>query len=183
MRSLPLVLSLALAGGSAQAAIVTTGTISGNTGDSVNVTLPMFTDPGQYRADIAFSEPGSFMLAYHVERITSLFCDFHDGQGFVSCGGDSVPVGFDLFAGPGARFATLFYAISAPFRQDFGPDEFGLNFDQALGAEFEFTFEQDGSVSYRAVTSPVPEPAAWALMLTGFAIAGLGLRKRKAAFA
>lgn len=167
----------------AHAAIITGGTISGSTGDALQVALPIYSAPGEYRAYIAFSQPGSFTLAYRVERVTNLFCDFHDSQGFVPCGGDGVPIGFDLAAGPGATSATLAYAISPPFREDYGPDQFGLVFDEALDPGFEFVFEEDGTVSYHVVTAPVPEPAAWALMIAGFGLAGAGLRRRKAVLA
>ena len=176
-------LSLLLAGTSAQAAIVTTGTISGSVGESAVVSLPMFTNPGEYKSYIAFSQPGSFSLAYHVIRITNFFCDFHDGQGFVNCGGDEVPVGFDLFASPGARSAVLGYSIQPEFRGVISPDEFFIDIEQAVGAGFEFFFEKSSSISYRVVTTAVPEPASWATMIAGFALAGAGLRSRKAVLA
>lgn len=185
MRITLAVLSLALAAGSAQAAIVTTGTISGNTGDASTVSLPMYTVPGHYRSYITFSEPGSFTLAYNVQRVTNRFCDLHDGNGYVACGGDDVPVGFDISAGPGALVATLDYALQPLTKQIYSPDQYGMVFDQAVDANFVFNFEQDGSVNYRVVTAPVPEPSHWALMLVGFAMGGAMLRRqwRKAALA
>ena len=176
MRMLLTALALGWCATAAGAATVTTGTINGVTGDSVQVSLPAYTDPGQYRSYIAFSQPGTFSLAYHVQRVTNLYCDFHDGSGFVYCGGDEVPAGFDTFEGPGARTATLAYSIVALHRENYGPDQYGMVFDQLTDAGFEFTFEQDGTVSYRVVTTPVPEPAAWALMIIGFAAAGARLR-------
>jgi hypothetical protein len=162
----------------ATAALVSTGTITGNVGDSVEVALPMYTDVGAYRAYLAFSRPGSFSAAYKVIRTTNLYCDFGDGAGFVPCGGDDVPIGFDLFAGPGATTATLDYRIAAPFREDYSSVQYGLVFDHADGALFDFTFETDGDISYRVVSAPVPEPATWAMMLGGFALAGGALRGR-----
>jgi hypothetical protein len=161
------------------AALVTTGTISGTVGEIVTVPLPMYTDPGSYRAYASFSGPGAFSLRYQVIRTTNFFCDFEDGGGFVACGGDDVPIGFDTFSSPGERSATLAYAIGAPFREDYSPTQYGLVFDHAEGADFEFIFEDDGSVSYRVVTAPVPEPASWALMLAGFGLAGAALRRRQ----
>lgn len=185
MRITLAVLSLALAAGSAQAAIITTGTISGLAGDSSTVSLPMYTVPGQYRSYISFSDPGSFTLAYNVQRSTNLFCDFHDGQGYVACGGDDIPVGFDVSAGPGALDAMLNYSLQPLTKVIYSPDQYGMVFDQAIDANFVFNFEQDGTVSYRVVTAPVPEPEHWVLMLVGFAMGGamLRLQWRKAALA
>ena len=176
-------LILAVASPPAHAAIITDGTITGAAGESSTVSLPIYSAPGEYRAYIAFSQPGSFTLAYRVERVTNLFCDFHDSQGFVPCGGDGVPIGFDLMAGPGATSAVLDYAISPPFKEVYGPDQYGLVFDEALDAGFEFFFEEDGTVSYHVVTAPVPEPVAWALMIAGFGLTGTWLRRHKAVLA
>ena len=183
MRKALIVFALMMATGGANAAMISTGTISGVAGDSATVSLPIYDTPGAYRAYIAFSQPGSFTLAYNVVRSTNLFCDFHDGSGYVPCGGDDVPVGFDLFAGPGAKTATLSYALSAPFRETYAPDQYGEVSDRAVDAGFEFFFEEDGTVSYRVVTTPVPEPASWALMILGFAASGIAMRRRKPALA
>jgi hypothetical protein len=177
-------LAIAILGLSAtplEAALITTGTITGSAGDAVSRVLPMYTDPGRYVSYIAFSQPGDFTLRYQVIRTTDMFCDFGDGAGFVACGGDDVPVGFDLFAGPGATTASLAYAIAAPFREDYSPTQFGLVFDHAEGADFEYFFAEDGVVNYRVVTTPVPESSVWALMIGGFGLLGATLRRRKAA--
>jgi hypothetical protein len=162
----------------ATAALVSSGSISGSAGDFVTVPLPMFVGPGRYHADIAFSAPGEFALRYQVIRTTNFFCDFDDGAGFVPCGGGDVPIGFDLFAGPGETAATLFYAIAAPFRENYSPTQFGLVFDHADGASLDYVFGADGAVSYRVVTAPVPEPASWALLIAGLALAAQALRRR-----
>lgn len=162
----------------AQAAFVTSGAIGGAVGEIVTVPLPMYTDPGSYRAYASFSGPGAFSLRYQVIRTTNFFCDFEDGGGFVPCGGDDVPIGFDTFSNPGDRSATLAYTIGSPFREDYSPTQYGLVFDYADGASFEFIFETGGSINYRVVTAPVPEPASWALMLAGFGFIGAALRGR-----
>jgi hypothetical protein len=165
----------------AQAALIVTGTIHGLSGESVMVPLPMYTSPGRYKANIEFTAPGEITLSYRVIRTTSLFCDFGDGNGFVGCGGDDTPQGFDTDSGVGATTATLLYALAAPFREDYSPVEYGLVFDHADGASFEFTFANDGYVDYRAASIVVPEPATWAMMLVGFTAVGASLRRRRRA--
>lgn len=170
--------ALAALSSAAPAALITTGTISGSGGQSALVTLPMYGDPGRYRATLNFSAPGEFYLRYGVVRTTSLFCDFGDGNGFQPCGGDDVPIGFDVFTAPDSSTTTLFYTIAAPFREVYGPNQYGLVSDHADGASFEFRFTRDGSISYSAVLVLVPEPTSWALMITGFAAAGIAARRQ-----
>jgi len=57
-------------------------------------------------------------------------------------------------------------------------------FDYSTGGALLNTLTFPDRVDYRALaTDGVPEPAAWALMIMGFGLAGAGLRRRRAAVA
>jgi hypothetical protein len=76
------------------------------------------------------------------------------------------PLGSGAIAPPG----TLFYR---QFKWESGTGTLDLH--NLSDDPLEFTVR----VTMRDLPAPVPEPSAWALMITGFGAAGLGLRRRR----
>lgn len=72
---------------------------------------------------------------------------------------------------------NLTYDLSASFGAVSGPTySSGGRVETDRGA---LSFRILGPVTYRAVVGGVPEPESWALMIGGFGLAGLALRRRK----
>lgn len=168
--------ALMLGAGSAPAALVNTGTIDGKVGDSVLIDLPMLGDPGSYYGLVSFSRPGSIYLQYQVEWVYNFFCDF--GDGFVNCGGDDVPIGFDAQI-PSGRSLRLTYSIPPGYRIDYSPVYYETGAYFARGARFDFTFLDNGPVDYRAITDAIPDAPTWALMVGGFGLMGATFRRSR----
>jgi hypothetical protein len=75
-----------------------------------------------------------------------------------------------------ARFASL----AAPsLIREFVPSEDDLL--QFGNFKFNKPTFKDGILSFELQSEPVPEPATWALMIAGFAFAGVCMRRRSSA--
>lgn len=53
-------------------------------------------------------------------------------------------------------------------------------FDNGIGGAYELTISGPGAIS---LSSAVPEPATWAMMIAGFGLAGSALRRRRSSVA
>ncbi len=106
-----------------------------------------------------------------------------------------------LLAAPGSVFSSVLtgtnpFAQAANTNKDYqitatGTDVFsairittcttaaGCTAAGSTGTGTGISLEKQNSITLASVTSPVPEPATWAMMLVGFGAAGVSLRRRK----
>jgi len=140
--------------------------------------------------DVLLLHPGPF--ADIVLRFTSpSAADYHYAGFFQTL--DTSPNGVTLdingaltdFFGAAANAGALTGGGKFNFSGDIHLDA-GQTFDFAVGRYADYHFDSTGlSVQFAPadVSGPVPEPAAWALMILGFAGAGVALRRRRPALA
>jgi hypothetical protein len=84
--------------------------------------------------------------------------------------------------GKGAASQFQILGTSAGFAQFGGDAVFGGTVNSPVFAPgtYSFTgFFSSGTLTISQVAGPVPEPAAWAMMIAGFAFAGAAMRRRK----
>lgn len=124
-----------------------------------------------------------------------------EGDGVFTLDWDLTATGFDL--------SLIWFLVSwsdEPFGQPHAPADFGFRFvgslSKAIQAGQTYTVAITHGAALSGTTTPlgqhsgagvfnyaitetaaVPEPAAWALMIGGFGLAGLGLRRRRTAVA
>jgi len=126
--------------------------------------------------------------AIPASQIRTDFLQFFSGSGFT--GAATGVSGTFNFYDAGNLVSTLGYSSStssqlASFGIWFPPDNTGLTFDKFTN---DFTIDvldtpatlDGGSLQYSLVSSAVPEPASWALMITGFGLVGGAMRRRPA---
>jgi hypothetical protein len=109
------------------------------------------------------------------------------GVAFSSRGGGGyaglTSTGLACFANPGSTLPLGRVTVdpscgSVTFRQ-----QYRYSFIEFSGVVDQLTISEGGTFGDASVVAFVPEPASWALMLTGFAITGAALRRRRARIA
>lgn len=169
------------------AALTELGTITGAAGEDAYVTLPMLdSGPGVYGVKLRFDRPAAALQTEFVVTWTyNFYCNFGTGS-FEYCGGDDVPSGgFYRTDAPAPLLVDGIYRIERPYSH-FGPyfGETGYYF--ASGGYFDYYFAGAGTVHWQLdITrlADVPEPAAWLMMIAGFGLTGLAVRRRQVATA
>jgi len=161
-------------------AAATTTVASGNyTGNGFQSAGGEFSlGPGNYLISLTFTQPVSDLDGL-VEKTFGYddYCNF--GSGVVYCGGDDVPI--DLaFQMVTPELYQLLLTVNGPssvpgsggsaVRED--------TYESCCGFGFDFTSATGGhfTLSYASV----PEPATWAMMLSGFGAIGFSMRRRAA---
>ena len=176
----------AVAAATPAAALTITGVISGASGTTGSAVLPMPGSPGVYAVSLRFDRPAAELVTeFAVTWTFNLYCDLEGTGDFEYCGGDDVPGrGFDSDDVPGRRHITGLYEIGRPYTRIDGPVSYETGFYYPAGAFFNYIFADAGQVAWQLDVTrvgDVPEPAAWALMVVGFGLAGTMLRRRPAA--
>lgn len=115
------------------------------------------------------------------------FFQFYSGEGFT--GGPTTVSGTLNFFSGGELVKSLDYESSSAFQLAswgiaFAPDNDSFSFDSFTNDLTIVTLDQPatltGSVfNYNLVSTAVPEPATWALMITGFGLIGGAARRRR----
>ncbi|MCW5760264.1 MAG: PEP-CTERM sorting domain-containing protein [Phenylobacterium sp.] len=173
------------------AAALTVDDVLLSEGSSTATTSIDFADAahGQFRTEVAYSlanyEPETLSAAiyyydavyvFHVDAAAALDVAFTDGRGklvFHSYG-DNNTIETSLAGG-----GTFSYALS--------PGDYFVRINRQIGGEFLLSGPGSASGGYTttadfAITdAAVPEPAAWALLIAGFGLAGGALRRRPSA--
>lgn len=168
--------TLALAGTSFQSAPVSFTLTSDTTAiTQVNASPLILVTPDTVLDFSVNGVAGTFNRAFHM---------FSTSFGPVTLVGLSPISGNDLLDVRGAPLSgyRLDTAIG-PFTQ--APPDFlnvGEEFGTSLGS-LVFLDDRDASLTFQATIlgNPIPEPSTWAMMLTGFAILGMVVRRRRAA--
>ena len=176
---------IAAAAPAAAATLVNSGTFSGNAGDVWEEPLEMFDDVGVYSFNFVFSQPSASLLFWYRTEFRTFYC-YHIGSDDEFCGGNIGGVegpSFGLTATPGKRTGGGIYKIPRGYTFE-GPDFFDWGVYGRYWAIFQYTLAEAGSVDWRVETSyltAVPEPASWALMIAGFGLAGVAMRRSRTA--
>jgi hypothetical protein len=135
--------------------------------------------PGKYRFRVSFSAPvfgfGGDIIK---QTIYDEFCDFGSGGAPVPCGGNDVPTFYELAAVTPTRYQAN-VAVNRPFSVPLSSDPF-VRLDQVeTCCAYSFSFEGIDKGEFAFSVSPVPEPATWAMMIVGFGLIGVAIRRRK----
>ncbi len=180
--ALLLTLSIGLAAPTPAAAAIVIGTGSYQAGDFLDVVAP-YSAPrdGTYRFAIDLSTPVD-LTAFTLQTVTTtMFYDFHDGQGFQYVGGDDAPGGVTFQQVTPVQYVALLSTTAFTSTTTYGNPLTGEPDVMINTIEDCCRVEIDGGVAaadgtYTISVSPVAEPGAWALMIIGFGTVGAGLR-------
>src|SRR5690606_12312665 len=85
---------------------------------------------------------------------------------------------YDFFTGPASRNPDG--GIHARVETDWLPGETLVSFEDLFNGAFDYN-DLSFSFTNTQAAGAVPEPAAWAMMIGGFALAGGMMRQRKSA--
>ncbi|TFU03887.1 PEP-CTERM sorting domain-containing protein [Polymorphobacter arshaanensis] len=136
----------------------------------------------KYRVSIQFSRPAIFFNVSYIENLSFLYCEYRTGW----CGGDD----YDLYYNVGALNTD---SVSGTFTT--GKNSYSRSVDRwgnvttfeewyrYVNGYFDNQFDGSDPVGYRIALQSVPEPASWAMMITGFGMIGGSLRTRRRALA
>ena len=129
--------------------------------------------PSHYMSSLWDADPGAGVF------LNALVWAFTDASGQLVTDPDAMNV---IYFGPG-NYGYVFGKSSSATPAGSTQLQFGLNddifgdntgsLDVCVGSSFDACFPTPG----------VPEPAAWALLVTGFALTGLAVRRRRHGFA
>lgn len=140
----------------------------------------LFLGPGTYRFSFTTTAPfAEFYGQVEKESYYNEWCDFRDGAGEQSCGGNNVPT-TPLFEPVTPTLYQLRITVD-PFRETLTPEDIvvrRVEFDDCCTYSFDFIAGDAGvySVSYAAI----PEPESWALLILGFGAVGAAYRRKPA---
>ena len=167
----------AFAPASHAATMLSTGSYAA--GEFVQVFGSTNTGPGKYRFDIQFSTTPNYVYGYAEKTtVTNFYCsDPSISPGIFYCGGDDVPTLYDFMpSGPTLYSATV--TVAPPSSTPFLSDPIVRYDDFETCCTYQFDFDSSSAGSYIFSVSAVPEPASWALMIMGFAAAGVAMRRK-----
>jgi hypothetical protein len=136
--------------------------------------------PGTYRFSLTLTTPVDFVDGYAEKlTVTNFFCiDPSIGPDEFSCGGDDVPTQ-PLWD----RVTPTLYQASItvnPFVNQpvAGGGPTVRYTEEDFCCTFQYGWEAPGAGSYVLSYAQVPEPESWALMIAGFGLLGVGMRRR-----
>jgi hypothetical protein len=162
----------------AQAAVIEAGSYEeGVSSGAGTVTL----GPGTYRFEFSFSGPVLYLNeGPEKQTVTNFFCvDPSAGPDEFNCGGDEVPTQ-PQFEQISPTIWTAYLTVNLPTEEIFPPGDFVVRettFDSCCTYTYDFKAERSGH--YVFSYNQVPEPSCWALMIGGFALIGVGVRRRR----
>jgi len=138
-------------------------------GDPLNTFQVILTD----RSDAG---AGDFDIYFNYDQI--LWESGDDSGGFHGLGGTSAAAGFSNGTGAAGTYFQFAGSLVSGALVDGGPDALVSHTNDAVTGQYLFQV-RNGSVVVPPAAGSVPEPASWALMLTGFLGAGAALRSRR----
>ncbi len=168
---------IGLAQAASAATMIATGSYAGNySSDSARAAL----GPGRYRFTLQLTAPADFVGATVAKDTnTNFICaDPAAGGGEFSCGGDNVPTIVDF-----SLVTPLLYQaaldVNAPYTF-LSPGDFIVRTETSeTCCDFGLEFYNTNAGTYTLSYAAVPEPAGWALTITGMGIVGGALRRRR----
>jgi hypothetical protein len=151
---------------------------------------PATPDEPEY-ATLDFTGPGVFEVGFEISRPAD-FGDFtinetytfndYDATTHAYIGGDDDFLAATTYLDTGITRFSRIWKVQRPYHIVFGNiEEFGFYHDDFLS--LNAAFATPGPVSYTLFANrlgDVPEPAAWAVLILGFGLAGAALRPRMA---
>lgn len=189
------VMALALWAGQAGAVELS---CQGSPGESVcshplATTLPYeeihLSQPGTFDAKVSFASPLSNELTFMGLRYFH-YDEYNDLTGYLFSGTDSYQGDpFVSYLLPAGLTGFSFRYTIPEFTYRHYPQEPGNAFPSTavIGSVNQFVFNSAGlprvSMSIYPTSSPVPEPASWALMIAGMGMIGMTMRRRQSQLA
>jgi hypothetical protein len=152
------------------------GTASGD--DVLGISIP--SGPGNYQLSFQFSKPVPLSsITIWINAHHRMYYYFDDDYIDTWDTDDSV---YAPYSGV-VRSGSFFWTIRAPYSINYGGIFREDISSQGLWAEFDFVGSHDTTFDYviglPTIPAAVPEPAAWALLITGFGLGGAALRRRR----
>lgn len=134
---------------------------------------------GTYRFDVRFTAAPVYAFGDVINTVTDVFfcVDPTMPGGPFYCGGDDVP----LWASLQPETSTVYSALMRVGPTYLSGDPNGwhmVHSESCCAVQFDFLSQAAGS--YELSVTQVPEPASWAVMIGGMALAGGSLRRRQA---
>ena len=119
---------------------------------------------------------GNFDIYFNYDQILWETGDASSGSnGF---GGTSAAAGYSAGSGTPGSFAQLNGSLTNGALLDGGPNSLVANSNIGVAGRYLFTV-REGTVTAPPVTGAVPEPAVWGMMIGGFGMVGVSLRRRR----
>lgn len=147
-------------------------TYVGTSSTSTVIDIPGLSTPGTYRLDFSFSRP---IFVGFESYIYYEFSWYRDGEYIAS---DDGPAFFSYFPDEPMQSGSVLWTVLGPYRGWQG-DILEVGYYRVDGNHLSFGDPDDSSpYSYRVDVTSVPEPAEWALLISGFGLAGAALRRR-----
>lgn len=156
------------------------------TGFVQNETVTILYGPGlqgpSQKYSIRFTSPGAILGGAVWEGVEHHY-HWYWADGTYYGGNDDEYFNGLLTVGPSSpgSFFGRFQTWEHPY-PEIETDKYGNwtenHYDHWLEMDIRFTPESEG-MAYSFTISAVPEPATWAIMITGFALAGAAIRRRR----
>ncbi len=169
------IFAVALLAGPVQAAIIVSGSVTLDAAGSGSFRIPVI-----FPYDFGLRMQTSVPVTAEVEtryRVTTRDCDNFTCTIFTDTSID------DAFTRPAAMNQSQFVAYASTYDRGFRPLSYypDLVFQRTHGFENDLIFAgtPGSTISFSGSAFALPEPGTWALLLTGFAAIGSGLRRRR----
>ncbi|MET0307664.1 MAG: hypothetical protein ABW023_03060 [Sphingomonas sp.] len=152
-----------------------TGAVTTDADGAFYLALPIPADPGRYRLDFSFSQPGTGLLEIHSEQSYN-FYDVDTGDYY---GGDDVPTYRPFEFPTPVTSGWAAWTILPPYTAYYGNIREAGSY-RGVDALFSFRFATGATIDYAVTVTAVPETAIWVLLVLGLGGAGAAMRRRTA---